>query len=58
MDRLYRFLVLGVLALSLVACGSSNPTTVSTDIGNGPVTLILGAYTTPREAYAEIIPLL
>lgn len=57
MDRLYRFLVLGVLALSLVACGSSNPTTVSTDIGNGPVTLILGAYTTPREAYAEIIPL-
>lgn len=57
MDRLYRFLVLGVLALSLVACGSSNPTAVSTDIGNGPVTLILGAYTTPREAYAEIIPL-
>lgn len=57
MDRLYRFLVLSVLALSLVACGSSNPTTVSTDIGNGPVTLILGAYTTPREAYAEIIPL-
>ncbi|MCS7039731.1 MAG: sulfate ABC transporter substrate-binding protein [Caldilineales bacterium] len=56
MDRLYRFLVLGALALGLVACGSGNPTTVSTD-ASGTVTLILGAYTTPREAYAEIIPL-
>lgn len=38
--------------------GSSTPETpVAAETGSSSHTLILGAYTTPREAYAEIIPL-
>lgn len=45
-----------VLMLLLAACAqASAPTT--TGVGNDPVTLTLGAYTTPREAYGHIIPL-
>ncbi|MCX6044917.1 MAG: sulfate ABC transporter substrate-binding protein, partial [Chloroflexi bacterium] len=32
-------------------------TTGTTSAGGGSVTLTLGAYTTPREAYGEIIPI-
>lgn len=46
-------LFLLVLLIALTACGSGNDTAEQGD----SVTLILGAYTTPREAYAEIIPL-
>jgi sulfate transport system substrate-binding protein len=43
------------IAMSLLAsCGGQ---ATSTSNGTGPVTLILGAYTTPREAYGELIPL-
>ena len=45
-------LILTILALTLSACGAA-PTETSED----QVNLILGAYTTPREAYGEIIPL-
>lgn len=41
-------LVLGVLAGACGGAPTSNP---------GSVTLVLAAYTTPREAYAEILPL-
>src|SRR5512134_2489970 len=56
-----------VVAITLVgllaACGAPAPTTApqatdaSTSGSKPPVNLILGAYTTPREAYGEIIPL-
>jgi sulfate transport system substrate-binding protein len=43
------------IAMSLLAsCGGQ---ATSTSNGTGPVKLILGAYTTPREAYGELIPL-
>lgn len=50
-----------VMSLVLTACGASQPST-NGDTGEvvaagGDVQLILGAYTTPREAYSEIIPL-
>ncbi len=47
----------------LVACGAptGTPAASSTEVSaaddKAPVNLILGAYTTPREAYGEIIPL-
>lgn len=46
--------------LSLVACGSKGSTdsaNTTASSGKGAITLTLGAYTTPREAYAKIIPL-
>ena len=53
-----------VALLSLVACGSKSSadpsaanTTGGAKAGGGSITLTLGAYTTPREAYAKIIPL-
>lgn len=41
------------LLLLLTACGQTG----SGSSGDGTITLTLGAYTTPREAYAQIIPL-
>ncbi|MEX2161323.1 MAG: sulfate ABC transporter substrate-binding protein [Anaerolineales bacterium] len=41
-----------VLAFILSACGAGQPAA-----GEGELHLILGAYTTPREAYSEIVPL-
>jgi sulfate transport system substrate-binding protein len=49
-----RFLLLVALLVLLAACGPSGG---SAQGGDEPVTLILGAYTTPREAYSRIIPL-
>lgn len=51
-----------VLALILSACGgtASAPTGAASSPTSGnsqPASLILGAYTTPREAYGELIPL-
>ncbi len=64
MKVLFRSLVilaLVVTAALIAACGSSNAnsqTGSSQQVGSpGKVTLILGAYTTPREAYGKIIPL-
>ncbi len=42
-----------LMLLALTGCGRGDNTAAPGD----SVTLILGAYTTPREAYAEIIPL-
>lgn len=44
---------LWLMLVALTACGGGDDTAQQSDT----VTLILGAYTTPREAYAEIIPL-
>lgn len=51
-----------VLSLALGACGGSTaqpaPASDATAAtGQKPATLILGAYTTPREAYGELIPI-
>lgn len=43
-----------VLSLILAACAGAQP---AEQQAAGEINLILGAYTTPREAYAEIIPL-
>ncbi len=53
--------VLLVIALLATACGggaaNNNATQESGTAGKGAVKLTLGAYTTPREAYGEVIPL-
>ena len=55
MKRLHFSLLSLLIVALLAACGEASPTTTS---GNGAVTTItLGAYTTPREAYAKLIPL-
>ena len=50
-----------LLALLLAACGSaggaSQAPTDAAPAAGGETTLILGAYTTPREAYAKLIPI-
>lgn len=45
-----------VFGLGLTACAGSPTPTTTTNSGN-PVKLILGAYTTPREAYGVLLPL-
>jgi sulfate transport system substrate-binding protein len=56
MNKQYlKTLMIFVTMSLLAACGGqANP---SNGTGNGPVKLILGAYTTPREAYGELIPM-
>ena len=41
----------------LAACGATPPTGASSTGPSGAATIILGAYTTPREAYAKLIPI-
>jgi sulfate/thiosulfate transport system substrate-binding protein len=59
MTRIKYFALLIVLTSLLAACGGATggaapgPTAAS----SGSTTLILGAYTTPREAYAKLIPI-
>ena len=57
-------LLLGVLVTGiLAACGAESAIPVPSGSGAAPaantkpISLILGAYTTPREAYAELIPI-
>lgn len=53
------FLV-GLTVLGLTACGGNGASPTNSPNGSAnskQVTLILGAYTTPREAYGKIIPL-
>lgn len=51
--RLLFLLVLTAISLAITACGGSQPP----QSGEGEVHLVLAGFTTPREAYAEIIPL-
>ncbi len=41
----------------LAGCAGGNATPTAAGAGPAPVKLILGAYTTPREAYGELIPM-
>jgi len=48
----------GLLVGILTGCGGSSAGTTAAENESGePVKLILGAYTTPREAYQELIPI-
>lgn len=70
MKKLATLLLTLVLAIALAACGAATPTAQPADgetapeptaaeapAAGGEVNLVLAAYTTPREAFAEIIPL-
>jgi sulfate/thiosulfate transport system substrate-binding protein len=56
--RFLKTLIILIAMSLLVSCGGQG-TTTSNNASNGtePVKLILGAYTTPREAYGELIPI-
>jgi sulfate/thiosulfate transport system substrate-binding protein len=47
---------LGIVAAISLFVGCTGTSATTTQAGNGPVKLTLGAYTTPREAYGELIP--
>lgn len=51
------FLALLMAGASLSACGGDAGQPAAPDASAPAATLILGAYTTPREAYGELIPL-
>ena len=59
--KLTKYIVLVVVIGLLAACapaGTSSPEPAAADSASaGAVTLTLGGYTTPREAYAELIPI-
>ena len=54
--KLYRTLTLSLLLISLALTGCSGGNATEAPGTGDEVKLTLGAYTTPREAYAEIIP--
>ena len=58
MARRSVYLLLIALALVISSCGQQASTGAATSApaSGGAVTLTLGAYTTPREAYAKLIP--
>ena len=49
--------LLAILALAACGGGATSAPENSTQTSGEPVKLILGAYTTPREAYQELIPI-
>lgn len=51
---LAKLILAGLCLSTLTACGGS---TSETEASAGSVRLILGAYTTPREAYSKLIPM-
>ena len=59
--KLIRFLLVSSILGTLIGCGAQAPATDSANSAGGPAggstKIILGAYTTPREAYAQIIPM-
>ncbi len=61
MKRLINLFGLAMIVVLLVNCGGEAATSAPGGSGAAPatqpVTLILGAYTTPREAYATLIPI-
>jgi len=52
-----RTLIIFIAISLLAACGGQGNTPAPEANGSDPVQLILGAYTTPREAYGELIPI-
>jgi sulfate/thiosulfate transport system substrate-binding protein len=58
-SKLQKTLIISLLLITLLTTGCSGGSSTATEAspGEGEVKLTLAAYTTPREAYAEIIPL-
>jgi sulfate transport system substrate-binding protein len=54
---LWKAILLLVLTSLLAACGGAAQQETGSQPSGEPVKLILGAYTTPREAYQELIPI-
>jgi len=56
--KLHKTLIHSLLLIALIitGCSSGQPNATEAPATGGDVKLTLGAYTTPREAYAEIIP--
>ncbi len=54
--RLLKTLIIFMAVSLLAACGGPANAN-NTNNGKAPIKLILGAYTTPREAYGELIPI-
>ena len=54
---LWKAFLLLILISLLAACGGAASPQSSSQTSSAPVKLILGAYTTPREAYRELIPI-
>ena len=60
MSRRFAVPLVGVVLFGMIlsACGATpSTTTPASDSAQKPATLILGAYTTPREAYGKLIPI-
>lgn len=58
MNKFATLLFALVLAFALAACGAAAPSSANGEaLAGDEVNLVLAAYTTPREAFAEIIPL-
>ena len=55
--KFIKFMLLLVVVNLLAACAAPSGNSAAAETSNGAVTLTLGAYTTPREAYAELIPI-
>jgi sulfate/thiosulfate transport system substrate-binding protein len=56
-SKLFKTLAVAALTGLLAACGAPSGGATAGPDGSASVQLILGAYTTPREAYGEILPL-
>jgi sulfate/thiosulfate-binding protein len=58
-SKLQKTLIVSLLLITFLTTGCSGGSSTATEAspGEGEVKLTLAAYTTPREAYAEIIPL-
>ena len=56
-SKLHKTLIICILLVAILTTGCSGGQSTETTPNGNEVKLTLGAYTTPREAYAEIIPL-
>ena len=54
---LRKILIVSLLLITLITMGCSTTKATEAPASSGDVKLTIGAYSTPREAYAEIIPL-
>jgi sulfate transport system substrate-binding protein len=56
-SKLHKTLIVSLLLVAILLTGCSGGQSTEAPATGGEVKLVLAAYTTPREAYAEIIPL-